>query len=98
VGAAATTAGCSAAAAAAAAFGGRGGAAVLSRLEGGAVGRVGVPGTDDTTAPAPPQGSVSSRGLRCGKQGDLAGTGEPLLLDPSGDGRSMLGDGHGDEE
>jgi hypothetical protein len=96
VGAANANAGCSAAAAAAA-FGGRGGAAVLSRLEGGAVGRVGVPGTDDTTPPAPPQGSVS-RLLRCGKQGDLAGTGEPLLLDPSGDGRSMLGDGHGDEE
>ena len=68
---------------------------MLSRLEGGAVGRVGVPGTDDTTPPAPPQGSIR---LRCGKQGDLAGTGEPLLLDPSGDGRSMLGDGHGDEE
>ncbi len=93
MGAAAATTGCSAAAAAA--LGGRGGAAVLSRLEGGAVGRVGVPGTDDTTPPAPPQGSIR---LRCGKQGDLAGTGEPLLLDPSGDGRSMLGDGHGDEE
>ncbi len=95
MGAAAANAGCSAVAAAAAAFGGRGGAAVLSKLEGGAVGRVGVPGTDDTTPPAPPQGSIRPR---CGKQGDLAGTGEPLLLDPSGDGRSMLGDGHGDEE
>ena len=47
-----------------------------------------------------PNGAGVSPTCRCraGGQGDLAGTGEPLLLEPSGEGRSMLGDGDGDSD